>query len=109
MKKRIEIPAETIRQASEGVEFLHGGEAVLRIFSQHNQPFAEVIGMKATMKIRKASIHESLYWIFLDFNEHDPLHRVAIKYGGRDWDDVDALLRPFFVMASIPFFRRGRS
>lgn len=101
MKKRIEIRADSIELTSDGIELRYGGELAAAIFVRKEILLATVSGGAEPMAIRKASIQESLDWLLVDFNEHDEIHRAAIRFDGADWDQVDTQLKPLFRTGHI--------
>jgi hypothetical protein len=105
MKKRIEIRAGSAERTSEGIELRWGDEFVAAIFVRNEILFATISGVLEPMTIRKASIQDSLDWLLVDFNEHDELHRAAIRFDGADWDQVDTLLKPLFRSGRITLNR----
>ena len=106
MKKRIEIVADTVSRTSEGVELRMGDELVARVFIRDRHPHAWVSGIAEPMAISKVCIQDQLYWILIDFNEHDEIHRAAIRLDEIDWDQVDSLLEPCFRDVRVPLHRR---
>lgn len=96
-------------RTSEGIELRLGDELTAKIFVRNETPFASISGFLDPMPIRQASIQDSLNWLLVDFNEHDELHRAAIRYDGGDWDQVDALLRPLFSNGQIALNRHRAS
>lgn len=109
MKKRIEITADSVIATSEGGELRKGDELVARIFVRKDHPHSWVSGLAEPMAIRKVSIQDQLDWILIDFNEHDEIHRAAIRLDEIDWDHVDFLLKPCFREGRVPFHRRKAS
>jgi hypothetical protein len=106
MKKRIEIVADSVSGTSEGVELRMGDELVARVFIRNDHPHTWVSGIADPMAIRKVSIQDHLHWILIDFNEHDEIHRAAIRLDEIDWDQVDLLLEPCFRDGKVPYHRR---
>jgi hypothetical protein len=106
MKKRIEIVADSVSGTTEGVELRKDDALMARVFIRNGLPHAWVSGIAEPMAIRAVSIQDELHWILIDFNEHDEIHRAAIRLDEIDWDWVDLLLEAYFRDGKIPFHRR---
>lgn len=105
MKKRIEIHVDAIECTSDGVELRLGDEVTTKIFVWNEILFATIFGVAESMAIRKASIQDRLDWLLIDFNEHDEIHRAAIRFDHADWDQVEMHLTPLFTNRRIPLDR----
>ncbi|MEP4079022.1 hypothetical protein [Haloferula sp.] len=108
MKKRSELEASRWTTAGARIDFFCGDEQVATISARDACLEVDVQGIDAPMRVRKITLLQDLDWLLLDFEEASSLHRVAVRFGPVDYDELNSELLRLIGDGQTPYFRRNR-